>query len=41
MEKFVTTFICSVCDTEYITNPGYCDETLECAFDEGENIIAV
>ena len=30
---------CLLCGEEYTGNVSYCDETLECAFDEGENLI--
>jgi hypothetical protein len=32
---------CGICGEEYISNPSYCDETLECAFDEGESLITL
>ena len=32
---------CGICGEEYTANPSYCDETLECALDEGESLIAV
>ena len=32
---------CQICEEEYNTNVGYCDETLECAFDEGEHLVKV
>lgn len=41
MEKFITTHICSICGTEYISNPGYCDESIDCAFDEGASLVTV
>ena len=36
-------FICTLCDTEYNTLPmgGYCDDTMACADDDGEHLIAV
>lgn len=34
--------VCLVCGAEYEGNGyGYCDESLECAFDEGEHLVAV
>jgi hypothetical protein len=32
---------CLLCGEEYISNPSYCDESLECAMDEGESLVAV
>jgi hypothetical protein len=32
---------CLLCGEEYISNVGYCDESLECAMDSGENLVAV
>ena len=41
MTEIITTHICTLCDSEYMANPGYCDETLECAFDEGEHLVKI
>jgi hypothetical protein len=34
---------CEICGTTYIDNGwfNYCDETLDCAFDEGQSVIKV
>jgi len=32
---------CGICGEEYTAKVAYCDETLECAFDEGESLILV
>lgn len=34
-------FVCGICGEEYGGEPmgGYCDETLDCAFDEAEHLI--
>jgi len=34
-------FKCGICGEEYISNPGYCDESLDCAMDEGKHLVAV
>lgn len=40
----MTEIKCEICGTEYINSryfPGYCDETVECAFDEGASLVTV
>jgi len=34
-------FKCEICSEEYIGKVSYCDETLECAFDEGEHLVQI
>jgi hypothetical protein len=42
MEEYPTTHICTLCGAEYIRGGyGYCDESLECAMDSGEHLVAV
>ena len=37
-----TGYVCLICGEEYVDNSyGYCDETLECAFDSGEHLIKI
>jgi hypothetical protein len=37
-----TGYICLLCGEEYTDNRyGYCDETLECAFDSGEHLVKI
>lgn len=37
--------ICLLCGTEYVASvyglPSYCDETIDCAFDDGENLVSI
>lgn len=34
--------VCLICGSDYIDGGyGYCDETLECAFDEGEHLVKI
>ena len=33
--------VCGLCGEEYIREVSYCDESIECAFDEGEHLISV
>lgn len=39
MNELVAVQKCGLCGEEYISKVSYCDETLECAFDEGEHLI--
>lgn len=32
---------CLLCGEEYTGNVSYCDETLECAMDDGEHLVMV
>ena len=42
LTEYPVTHICTLCGTEYIRGGyGYCDESLECAMDSGEHLIAV
>lgn len=35
-------YVCLLCGEEYLDNAyGYCDETLDCAFDDGEHLILI
>lgn len=36
-------YICTLCGAEYIRLPygGYCDESMKCAADDGEHLVAV
>ena len=34
-------FKCLLCGEEYTANVGYCDESLECAMDDGEHLVSV
>jgi hypothetical protein len=38
-----TFFVCTICGEEYGNEPawGYCDETINCAFDDGESLIVL
>jgi hypothetical protein len=33
--------VCLICGNDYIGSPSYCDNTLDCAFDEGEHLVKV
>jgi hypothetical protein len=33
--------VCLVCGADYITTPSYCDESLDCAFDDGEHLVKI
>ena len=33
--------VCLICGADYIEVPQYCDETLECAFDEGDHLVNI
>jgi hypothetical protein len=34
--------VCLICGTDYVgSGYGYCDESLECAFDEGEHLVKI
>ena len=32
---------CGLCGEEYSAKVSYCDETIECAFDDGEHLVSV
>lgn len=36
--SLVTVQVCTLCGEEYIRPVSYCDETLECAMDDGEHL---
>ena len=36
-----TVQVCGICGEEYIRPVAYCDETIECATDEGESLISL
>jgi hypothetical protein len=42
LEYITEGYVCLVCGEEYDTKAyGYCDESLECAMDDGENLVKV
>ena len=42
LEYITEGYVCLVCGEEYDTKAyGYCDESLECAMDSGEHLVAV
>lgn len=39
--SFESNYKCGICGEEYTTKPFYCDESIDCAFDEGRSIITL